>query len=199
MASRRTLGSTWSSSSSGTFACFAGRQSVSIRGKLSQGLELLKIPSGRVDRLGRRTTSSGNLHLHLDPGTMPTGQRVHRLQGLVRLRPYSAPAARGQSARVLHLCGGRGSSAGANSCRPRTGARGGPSVTTTAGRTSTAPTASSSSARSRTGPAFSRPPRSTREPRPPDARAPGQGRARRELVSGRHAGGGWPARPVRAC
>jgi ABC-type Zn uptake system ZnuABC Zn-binding protein ZnuA len=52
----------------------------------SQGLELLKIPSGRVDRSVGDVHPSGNPHFTLDPGTIPTVS-ASIVQGLVRIRP----------------------------------------------------------------------------------------------------------------
>ncbi len=56
----------------------------------SRGLELLKIPSGRVDRSGGDVHPSGNPHFTLDPGTMPT-VTASIADSLARLRPDLAP------------------------------------------------------------------------------------------------------------
>jgi ABC-type Zn uptake system ZnuABC Zn-binding protein ZnuA len=56
----------------------------------SRGLELLKIPSGRVDRSAGDVHPSGNPHFTLDPGTMPTVS-ASIADGLARLRPDLAP------------------------------------------------------------------------------------------------------------
>lgn len=56
----------------------------------SQGLVLLKIPSGRVDRSLGDVHPSGNPHFTLDPGTMPT-VTASIVDGLARLRPDLAP------------------------------------------------------------------------------------------------------------
>jgi len=56
----------------------------------SQGLDLLKIPSGRVDRSAGDVHPSGNPHFTLDPGTMPT-VTASIADGLARLRPDLAP------------------------------------------------------------------------------------------------------------
>jgi ABC-type Zn uptake system ZnuABC Zn-binding protein ZnuA len=56
----------------------------------SQGLDLLKIPSGRVDRSLGDVHPSGNPHFTLDPGTMPT-VTASIADGLARLRPDLAP------------------------------------------------------------------------------------------------------------
>ena len=56
----------------------------------SQGLELLKIPSGRVDRSVGDVHPSGNPHFTLDPGTMTT-VTASIVDGLARLRPELAP------------------------------------------------------------------------------------------------------------
>jgi ABC-type Zn uptake system ZnuABC Zn-binding protein ZnuA len=52
----------------------------------SQGLALLKIPSGRVDRSLGDVHPSGNPHFTLDPGTLPTVS-ASIADGLARLRP----------------------------------------------------------------------------------------------------------------
>jgi ABC-type Zn uptake system ZnuABC Zn-binding protein ZnuA len=52
----------------------------------AQGLALLKIPSGRVDRSLGDVHPSGNPHFTLDPGTMPTIS-ASIADGLARLRP----------------------------------------------------------------------------------------------------------------
>ena len=52
----------------------------------AQGLALLKIPSGRVDRSLGDVHPSGNPHFTLDPGTMPTVS-ASIADGLARLRP----------------------------------------------------------------------------------------------------------------
>jgi len=56
----------------------------------SQGLALLKIPSGRVDRSQGDVHPSGNPHFTLDPGTMPTVS-ASITEALARLRPDLAP------------------------------------------------------------------------------------------------------------
>ena len=56
----------------------------------SQGLELLKIPLGRVDRSVGDVHPSGNPHFTLDPSTMPTIS-ASIVQGLARLRPDLGP------------------------------------------------------------------------------------------------------------
>ena len=56
----------------------------------AQGLELLKIPTGRVDRSAGDVHPSGNPHFTLDPGTMPMVS-ASITQGLARLRPDLGP------------------------------------------------------------------------------------------------------------
>jgi ABC-type Zn uptake system ZnuABC Zn-binding protein ZnuA len=56
----------------------------------SKGLDLLKIPSGRVDRSLGDVHPSGNPHFTLDPGTMPA-VTASIADGLARLRPDLAP------------------------------------------------------------------------------------------------------------
>ena len=73
--------------SSGNPSLLRGSPSVI---EASQGLDLLKIPSGRVDRSAGDVHPSGNPHFTLDPGTMPT-MTASIADGLARLRPDLAP------------------------------------------------------------------------------------------------------------